>query len=87
MPQIARVRFLGTEPHEVPLLGRVVEPEELCAMPAQLLTDYAWPEALWRIEDDPRPPAVDEPGADEQPGEEPPTRPTTSRRRAARDEE
>lgn len=41
---MARVRFVGPEPHSVPALGRDVQPDELVEMPGVLLAqvDGGW---------------------------------------------
>ena len=50
---MATVRFIGPEPHTVPLLGRDVQPDELVEVPDDLLADYTWSETNWRVEDEP----------------------------------
>lgn len=48
---MAKVRFVGSEPHEVPLLGRVVEPDELVEIPDDVLEEFEWPAAQWDVID------------------------------------
>lgn len=50
---MARVRFIGPEPHTVPLLGRDVQPDELVEVPGVLIErlDGGW--LLGDPQDDP----------------------------------
>lgn len=45
-----KLRFLGDQPHDVRVLGRVVEPDELVDVPQDVFDAYAWPESLWSPE-------------------------------------
>lgn len=38
---MARVRFVGPEPHAVPLLGRTVQPDELVEIPGDVVEETA----------------------------------------------
>jgi hypothetical protein len=67
---MARVRFKGPEAHDVPLLGRTVEPDELVGMPGEVIeqVDGGWlcgdpadpdgqyllPATNWAVEDEPK---------------------------------
>ena len=54
---IVRLRYLGDDRVRVPKLGKVVEPDELVGVPADVVARYEWPESVWRREDsDPPPP-------------------------------
>ena len=44
-----KVRFIGSEPHDVPLLGRSVEPDELVEVDAETFKSREWPDALWAV--------------------------------------
>lgn len=55
---IVRLRFVGPERQHVPLLGRVVEPDELLGVPGDVYDGHGWAETLWELVDDPRPPAA-----------------------------
>lgn len=46
---MARVRYVGDEPRDVPLLGRSVEPDELVEVDDEVFTPYDWPEAQWSV--------------------------------------
>lgn len=39
MPDIIRVRFLGSTPHDIPLAGRVVEPDTLFELAGRVVED------------------------------------------------
>lgn len=43
-----KIRFVGNEPHDVPLLGRTVEPDELVEVDTETFKSREWPEALWQ---------------------------------------
>ena len=46
---MAKVRFVGSERHDVPLLGRSVEPDELVTVDDDVFKAHEWPEANWSI--------------------------------------
>lgn len=46
---MAQLRFRGDERHEVPLLGRAVEPDELVEVPDDLYAEVSWPSAYWTV--------------------------------------
>ena len=48
---MAKVRYIGDEPMDVPLVGREVEPDELIEVPDAVAQDTVWPERFWRVED------------------------------------
>lgn len=48
---MAKVRFVGSEPHTVPLVGREVQPDELVELPDAVVQEYDWPEASWEVVD------------------------------------
>ncbi|MFI6332917.1 hypothetical protein ACIBBG_32000 [Micromonospora chersina] len=48
---LVRLRYVGAERVRVPKLGRVVEPDELVAVPVDVFERYAWPESQWKRED------------------------------------
>lgn len=65
MPDLVRLRFLGTTPVTVPLLGRDVEPDCIVDVPGRVSEEQddclliesgnppdvrAWPKSLWRNE-------------------------------------
>lgn len=45
-----KLRFLGDQPHEVSVLRRVVEPDELVDVPDDVFEAYVWPDSLWMPE-------------------------------------
>lgn len=55
---LVRLRYVGDSRMHVPKLGRVVEPDELVAVPADVHGRYAWPESLWRRDDDEQTPVA-----------------------------
>lgn len=44
-----KLRFKGDEPHNVPVLGRIVEPDEQVDVPDDVFKSREWPEALWDV--------------------------------------
>ncbi len=56
--EIVRLRYIGADRVRVPKLVRVVEPDELVGVPADVFDRYGWPESQWRREDSDPPPAV-----------------------------
>lgn len=44
-----QLRFLGTEPHDVPVLGRVVSTDELVNVPDDIYKAHGWAESLWAV--------------------------------------
>lgn len=48
---IVRLRYIGVDRVRVPKLGRVVEPDELVGVPADVFGLYGWPESHWKVED------------------------------------
>jgi len=68
---IVRLRYVGVDRVRVPKLGRVVEPDELVGVPADVYKQYGWPESQWMWDDGPQslaPGAADQqvPGSAEQ---------------------
>ena len=51
---MATLRFLLPEPHEVPLLGRVLEPDEAVEVDDDVFKEHAWPESTWAVVDGPK---------------------------------
>ena len=51
---MASVRFLGDEPHIVPVLDRIVEPDELVTVPDDVFAAHAWGD-LWEVVTDSTP--------------------------------
>jgi hypothetical protein len=45
---LPKLRFVGSEPHDVPVLGRSVEPDELVDIDQETYKSREWPEALWQ---------------------------------------
>lgn len=60
---IVRLRYIGDNRVRVPKLGRVVEPDELVGVPADVYARYGWPESQWKREDEQTPP----PGGEQAP--------------------
>lgn len=46
---MGQVRFVGDEPHGVPLLDREVQPDELIELPDAVIQAYEWPAAQWDV--------------------------------------
>lgn len=44
---MAKLRFRLDQPHEVPLVGRVVEPDELVEVSDAVWAQHDWPESTW----------------------------------------
>lgn len=55
---IVRLRYVGPDRVRVPKLGKVVEPDELVGVPADVFKQYGWPETLWQREGADAPPAA-----------------------------
>lgn len=45
---LPKLRFVGNEPHDVPVLGRSVDPDELVEIDPETYKSREWPEALWQ---------------------------------------
>lgn len=54
---MAKVRFLGAEPHEVPELGRLVEPDQVVTVPDERFEAYLLQPHLWESVEEPTAPA------------------------------
>lgn len=85
---MAKVRFLGSEPHYVPEAGdRLVEPDEVVTVPDDRFDAYLLNPDQWEAVEEPKPaaePASDEPPAQDQPAsEEPPAQVAPARKTAA----
>lgn len=48
---MAKLRFVGREPHRVPLLGRTVQPDELVEVDNDVFKQHDWPETTWTVVD------------------------------------
>lgn len=46
---MAKVRFKGNEPHNVPVLDRTVAPDELVEVDDDLFKSLDWPEENWSV--------------------------------------
>jgi hypothetical protein len=54
---VARVRFIGAEPHIVPELGdRPVQPDEIVSVPDDRWEGYVCQPSLWESIEEPLPP-------------------------------
>ena len=51
---MAKVRFIGSEPHDVPLVGRTVEPDELVEVDDAVFSSREWPESHWAVVSEPK---------------------------------
>lgn len=45
---MGRLKNVSGEAREVPLLNRVVEPDEEIDVDDELLAEFAWPESTWK---------------------------------------
>ncbi|MEU4595277.1 hypothetical protein [Micromonospora aurantiaca (nom. illeg.)] len=61
--EIVKLRYVGADRVRVPKLGRVVEPDELVAVPLDVFERYGWPESQWQRQDEQQPPASGRSGA------------------------
>jgi hypothetical protein len=50
---MVQIRNISRESLHVPLLGRVVEPDELVEIDDVLLAGHVWPPTTWRVETEP----------------------------------
>lgn len=48
---MGKVRYIGDEPRDVPLVGREVQPDELVELPDAVVQEYEWPASLWDVVD------------------------------------
>jgi hypothetical protein len=56
---MAKVRFIGAEPHLVPELGdRLVEPDQIVTVPDQRFDAYLLAPGLWEAVEEPKTPAA-----------------------------
>lgn len=46
---MAKLRFVANEPHDVPVLGRSVEPDELVTVDDDVFKAHDWPEENWAV--------------------------------------
>lgn len=46
---MAKVRYRGSEPADVPLLGRTVDPDEVVVVPDDVFESREWPETNWTV--------------------------------------
>lgn len=46
---MAKVRFVGSEPHHVPVLNQTVEPDQLVTVDDDLFKSLDWPEENWSV--------------------------------------
>jgi len=44
-----QLRFLGSEPHMVPLLSKIVSTDELVDVPDDVYAEHSWAESLWAV--------------------------------------
>lgn len=51
---MAKLRFVGNEPADVPVLGRTVEPDELVDVDDAVFKSRVWPEAQWAVVGEPK---------------------------------
>lgn len=56
---MATLRFVADEPHDVPLLGRTVAPDELVEVSDDVFASREWPEAQWAVVSEKKPTAKD----------------------------
>lgn len=56
---MAKLRFVANEPHDVPVLGRTVDPDELVDVPDDVFASRVWPEAQWAVVGEKKPTAKD----------------------------
>jgi hypothetical protein len=47
MADEVKLRFMGGEAHDVPLLARRVEPDDVVTIPKDLYESYGWSKELW----------------------------------------
>lgn len=47
---LVMLRYIGEARVRVPKLNKVVEPDELVGVPADVFERYGWPESQWRRE-------------------------------------
>lgn len=91
---MAKVRFIGAEPHIVPELGdRPIEPDEIVTVPDSRWEGYVCQPHLWESIEEP-PPAEEEPPAEDadekaageeaEPARTPPTRRAAKKAAAAK---
>lgn len=56
---MARVRYIGAEPVEVPELGRrTIHPDEMVEVPDERFAGYVCQPTKWEAVEDPKPPAA-----------------------------
>lgn len=53
---LVMLRYVGESRVRVPKLNKVVEPDELVGVPADVFERYGWPESQWKREDAEQPP-------------------------------
>lgn len=56
---MAKLRFVANEPHDVPLLERTVEPDEMVEVDDDVFASRVWPEAQWAVVSEKKPTAKD----------------------------
>lgn len=54
VPDLVRVRFLGTAPELAVQLGRRVQPGEIVGIPRDVWEGFGWSPDVWQLEPEPR---------------------------------